>query len=75
MQIDRRERISDPFIIYSFHNVIEKEIQNLQLQDEPSHIYNLDETSFPLHSSKTHTRSYWTEYRVTASSGRQNITV
>ena len=55
MQVDRKERTSDPFIINSFYDVIEKELQDLQLQDMPGHIYNLDETSFPLHSSKTHT--------------------
>lgn len=77
MQMDRKERTSDPFIIYSFYDVIEKEVQNLQLQDKPGHIYNLDETSFPLHSTKTHTLGVIGQQtvRVTASSGRQNITV
>ena len=77
MQIDRKERTSDPFIIYSLYDVLEKELQNLQLHDKPGHIYNLDETSFPLHSSKTHTVGVVGEktIRVTASSGRQNITV
>jgi len=77
MQIDRKERTSDPFIIYSFYDVLEKEMQRLQLQDKPSHIYNLDETSFPLHSSKTHSLGIIGQktIRVTASSGRKNITV
>ena len=77
MQVDREERTSDPFIINSFYDVIEKELQDLQLQDMPGHIYNLDETSFPLHSSKTHTLGVIGQQtiRVTASSGRQNITV
>ncbi|XP_064107917.1 uncharacterized protein LOC135216478 [Macrobrachium nipponense] len=77
MQVDRKERTSDPFIINSFYDVIEKEVQDLQLQDKPGHIYNLDETSFPLHSSKTHTLGVIRQQtiRVTASSGRQNITV
>ena len=77
MNVDRKERTSDPFIIYSLYDVLEKEVQNMQLHDKPGHIYNLDETSFPMHSTKTHTVGIVGEksIRVTASSGRQNITV
>lgn len=76
MQVDRKERTSDPFIINGFCDVLEKESQNLQLQDKPGHIYNLDETLFPLHSSKTHTLGLIGKQtiRVTASTGRQSIT-
>ncbi|KAK3871301.1 hypothetical protein Pcinc_023544 [Petrolisthes cinctipes] len=59
MQVDRKKD-NDFFIMNSFYDVIEKELQNLQLQDKPGHIYNLDETSFPLNSSKTHSKGYWT---------------
>lgn len=76
MQVDRKKKTSDTFVINSFYDVIE-EVQNLQLQDKHSHIYNLDETSFPLHSSKTHTLGLIGQQTigVTASGGRQNITV
>ena len=43
MQVDRKERTSDPFTINSFYDVLEEELQNLQLQKKPGHI-NLDET-------------------------------
>lgn len=44
----RRTATSDPFIIYSFYNRLEETINRLGLQEKPSHIFNLDETSFNL---------------------------
>lgn len=35
---------SNPFIIYKFYDLLESELDDLDLNSSPSHIYNLDET-------------------------------
>lgn len=42
----RRTATSDPYIIYGFYERLEKTIEDLNLTFKPSHIWNLDETSF-----------------------------
>lgn len=42
----RRNATSDPFVIYHFYDVLESTLKELDLLNKPSHIYNLDETSF-----------------------------
>ncbi|MFT7914857.1 hypothetical protein, partial [Salmonella enterica] len=41
----RREAISDPFKVYEFYDLVEKEVKRLDIKD-PRNIWNLDETAF-----------------------------
>lgn len=41
----RKTATGDPFTIYNFYDLLEEQIRVLGLEDKPSHIYNLDETS------------------------------
>ena len=53
MQIAYKNVTSDPFVIYRFYELLEKESSRLKIRDKPEHWYNLDETSFPTDPSKT----------------------
>jgi hypothetical protein len=42
----RKEAAADPFVVYEFYSLLEKEIESLHLQNSPQQIYNLDESAF-----------------------------
>ncbi|KAJ8941044.1 hypothetical protein NQ318_015521 [Aromia moschata] len=44
----RRKATSDTFIIYGFYDLLDRTIKELGLEDKPSHIFNLDESSFSM---------------------------
>ncbi|KAK8372252.1 hypothetical protein O3P69_016305 [Scylla paramamosain] len=47
MQLARKSVTSDPFVIYGFYDMLEKEMDRLNIKDRPECIYNLDETGVP----------------------------
>ncbi|XP_071043034.1 tigger transposable element-derived protein 6-like [Parasteatoda tepidariorum] len=68
---------SNPFIIYEFYDLLEKELSSLNIKNKPSHIYNLDETAMFLDPSKTKAVGEKGSKlaRATATSGREAVTV
>ncbi|GBM39230.1 hypothetical protein AVEN_43633-1 [Araneus ventricosus] len=62
---------SNPFIIYEFYDLLEKELSFLSLEDKPSHVYNLDETSKTKAVGEKGTKLV----RATATSGIEAVTV
>jgi hypothetical protein len=52
MEKVRKDATSDPFLIYHYYDILEKEINTLGLQNSPSHIYNVDESAFFLDPSR-----------------------
>lgn len=70
----RKLNTSDPFVIYEFYDLLEREIKVLQLEDKPSHIYNLDETSDPSRI-KMVSGIGQKAHRVQEGTGRENTSV
>lgn len=77
MQLARKSVTSDPFVIYGFYDMLEKEMDRLNIKDRPECIYNLDETGFPMDPSKSKTIGSKGEktVRLTHGANRENITV
>lgn len=77
LQSIRRNATSDPFIIYDFYDVLEATLKQLDLFDKPTHIFNLDETSFSYDPSglKVVGEKGKSVHRTIQSSGKQNTTV
>ncbi|KOB65530.1 Uncharacterized protein OBRU01_22569 [Operophtera brumata] len=72
-----RKKAVDPFIIFPYFDLLEKTICDLNLQNKPSAIWNLDETSFSNDPSKTKIvgAKGHASTRVISSPGRDNTTV
>ncbi|KAL0833065.1 hypothetical protein ABMA28_001177 [Loxostege sticticalis] len=72
-----RKKAVDPFIIYPYFDLLKKTIEDLGLNDKPSAIWNLDETSFSKDPSKTKIvgRKGHASTRLIASPGKDNTTV
>lgn len=47
-----RKKSINPFIIYAYFDLLSKTLDELELYDKPSQVWNLDETSFCLDPSK-----------------------
>jgi hypothetical protein len=77
MQMARKSVTSDPFVIYGYYDLLEKEIDRLQIRDRLECIYNLDETGFPTDPSKAKTigTTGVKTVRLTHGANRENITV
>lgn len=73
----RRIATSDPFIIYHFYNLLEKEVCKLELLGRPENIFNLDETSFSADPSRVKRLSGIGQkaHRIAEASSRENTTV
>ena len=52
MQLARKNVTSDPFIVYGYYKILEKEIQQLGIKDKPKCVYNCDKTGFPRDPTK-----------------------
>lgn len=76
LQQCRRDVTGDPFIIYSFYDLIKQELHRLHT-DNLQHLHNLDETCFGFDPSKTKVVAQQSKAvcRVTQGTGRENITV
>lgn len=72
-----RKKACDQFIIYNYFDLLNKTILELNLENKPNRIWNLDETSFCLDPSKTKCvgAKGFASTRTTFGSGRENTTV
>ncbi|XP_029348308.1 jerky protein-like [Acyrthosiphon pisum] len=72
-----RKKVCDPFIIYNYFDILHKTIKELNLENKPDRIWNLDETSFCLDPSKTKCvgAKGVACTRTTFGSGRENTSV
>lgn len=77
LQSNRQQNTSDPFIIYDFYDLLQSAIRDLQLEDKPSHIWNLDESGFNHDPSKVKgvMGTHVNPYRVIMGSGKLNTTI
>lgn len=73
----RRKATGDPFIIYNFYDILEEQLTALDLNDKPSHIWNLDETAFNFDPSRGRAVGEKGKllHRNIQGSGRENTTV
>lgn len=72
-----RKKAVDPFIIYSYFDLLKDTLNKLGLRNKPSAIWNLDETSFSKDPSKTKivSRKGHAATRTVSSTGKDNTTV
>lgn len=72
-----RKKMTDPFVVNEYFNLLEKVLNDLQLTDRPQQIWNLDETSVCMDPSKTKVvgAKGVACSRVTSGPGRENITI
>lgn len=72
-----RKKAADPFIFDQYFNLIRTTIQNLDLQNKPHRIWNIDETSFVSDPKKTKIVGLkgYAATRTTATAGKDNTTV
>lgn len=72
-----RKKNLDPFLIYNYFDLLENTINQLGLQERPSQIWNLDESSFCTDPSKTKIvgQRGAPSTRTISGTGKQNTTV
>lgn len=72
-----RKKMTDPFIINEYFNLLEQTLQELNLTDDPKRIWNLDETSLCLDPTRTKVVGAKGAActRTTFGSAKENITV
>ncbi|KAL0830078.1 hypothetical protein ABMA28_003535 [Loxostege sticticalis] len=72
-----RKNAADPFIIQELYNILEKVVKELELENKPEKIYNLDETSYCSDPKKTKVVGLkgYPSTRTTSSAGKANTTV
>lgn len=72
-----RKKNVDPFLIYDYFDLLEKTIKELGLEDKPSQVWNLDESSFCSDPSKTKIvgQRGLPSTRTTGGPGKENTTV
>lgn len=72
----RRKATSDPFIIYGFYDLVDKTLKEFGLEDKPSHIFNLDESSFSMDPNRVKGVAAKGQkvHRNIEGSGKENIT-
>ncbi|KAL7631869.1 UNVERIFIED_CONTAM: hypothetical protein RMT77_017830 [Armadillidium vulgare] len=77
MHIGRFKNIKNPFLTYSFYDLLEKDLTILNIFNRPECIWNLDESGFPLDPANTETISLKGQQivKLLAGSGHENITI
>lgn len=72
-----RKKSLDPFVIYKYFDLLKTTIDQLDLADKPSHIWNLDESSFCTDPTKTKIVGQigFPCTRTTSGPGRENTSV
>ncbi|CAG5018141.1 unnamed protein product [Parnassius apollo] len=72
-----RKKACNPWIIYTYFDLLKKTMDELGLHDKPSQIWNLDETSFSKDPSKTKVVGLrgFASTRTISSPGKDNTTV
>ncbi|XP_047026859.1 uncharacterized protein LOC124635108 [Helicoverpa zea] len=76
LEYARKKAATDPFIIYGYFDLLKKILTELNLEDKPKQIWNLDESSLSLDPSKSRIVGERGECssRVISTSGRENTT-
>jgi hypothetical protein len=77
LQANRQQNTSDPFIIYQFYDLLESKMDELQLENKPENIWNLDESGFCHDPSKCKAlmKTKTSAFRTIMGSGKLNTTV
>jgi hypothetical protein len=77
MERCRAKAAADPFVVYEFYDLVRKEMQRLEISDKPSHIFNLDETSFCVDPTRGKVVAEVNSHvhRINSGTGRQNFSV
>lgn len=72
-----RKKMTDPFVVNEYFTLLEKVLNDLQLNECPQQIWNLDETGLSMDPSKTKVvgAKGVACSRVTSGPGRENITI
>ncbi|KAL0819258.1 hypothetical protein ABMA28_008498 [Loxostege sticticalis] len=72
-----RKKMTDPFFIFEYFELLEKTLIELDLIDKPQNVWNLDETSLCLDPTRTKVVGAINKpcARTTYGSGKENITV
>ena len=52
MQLARKNVTSDPFTVYGYYKILEKEVERLGLKDKQECVYNCDKSGFPIDPTK-----------------------
>lgn len=76
LEYARKKAATDPFIIYGYFDLLKKVLVELNLEDKPNQIWNLDESSLSIDPSKSRIVGERGESssRVISTSGRENTT-
>jgi hypothetical protein len=77
MERCRAKAAADPFVVYEFYDLVRKEMQRMKISDKPSHIFNLDETSFCIDPTRGKVVAEVNSHvhRISSGTGRQNFSV
>ena len=77
LEKSRKTATSNPNIIYGFYDILETQLKQLNIQDRPECLWNVDETNLYTDPQKTRVVAERGSKasRVSATSGREAITV
>jgi hypothetical protein len=72
----RKDASSDPFLIYEYYDLLERELDRLEIRNKPENIWNVDESSFFTDPSRGRVvgEKGTCAYRAISSSGRDCFT-
>lgn len=72
-----RKKALDPFSIHEYFNILEETIRNLNLQDKPGNIWNLDESSVSIDPQRTKVVGAVNQVssRTISTPGKENTTI
>lgn len=76
LEYARKKAATDPFNIYGYFNLLKKVLVELDIEDKPDRIWNLDESSLSIDPSKSKVvgEKGKSSSRVTSTSGKENTT-
>ena len=57
MQLARKNVTSNPFTVYGYYEILEKEVERLGLKDKQECVYNCDKSGFPIDPTKL--QAHW----------------
>ena len=77
LEKSRRTAASSPSIIYGYFDILDSVFDQLEIRDRPECVWNVDETNLMIDAQKTKVvaEKGTKASRVTATSGREGITV
>ncbi|CAB3251132.1 unnamed protein product [Arctia plantaginis] len=76
LEFARKKSATDPFNIYGYFNLLKKVLVELDIENKPGRIWNLDESSLSIDPSKSRVvgEKGQSSSRVTSTSGKENTT-